>query len=307
MGHEDVNATPASEVEPAQDQPQADTTVTATPSAPLLLRQAIAYHQAGNLQEAERLYRSALKIDPSLAAAWINLGVLLRRAGNLEPAVLCMRRGLNIAPNDGSSWSNLGNALRALNRLEEAQEAQDRALSLTPEAAQIHYNAALVQRDRGALEDALHSFRRAEMLGYDKPELFWDKSLTLLLNNDIEEGFSEYEARWHLPESPPRFPDLPIWKGADLAGQTLLVSAEQGMGDSLQFCRYLPMIRDKASYILFECQPPIARLLSSSPDLEGIEIIERDDAKGTKGRGGCPSDRCGHSPAQSATCPENQC
>ncbi|RED49144.1 tetratricopeptide repeat protein [Aestuariispira insulae] len=279
MENEKTETGPAHSGAPESPQPAGTSQVTARPDGNALLQQAIAHHHKGHIPEAAKFYRSALKIDPSLAPAWINLGVLLRRDNKLESAVMCMRRGLQLSPDDGSSWSNLGNALRALNRLDEAQEAQNRALALNPEAAQIHYNCALIQRDRGCLDDALHSFRRAEMLGYGKPELEWDRSLTLLLKGELEEGFEAYEARWQLPESPPRHPSVPIWKGAKLEGQTLLVSAEQGMGDSLQFCRYLPMIKDLADRVVFECQPPLARLLRNSPEMEGIEILERDETQ----------------------------
>lgn len=246
-----------------------------------LLAYAVHLHGAGRLEEAERLYRHILEREPATAAAWINLGVLLRRQGRLEPAVTCLRRGLSLKPEDGPAWSNLGNALRAVNRLDEAMAAQRKAIELTPGAAQIHYNTALVLRDKGELDLAHHAFRRAELLGYQKPELFWDRALTTLLQGDLRTGFDQYESRWNLPDNAPHHTGLPRWEGESLDGKSLLVWAEQGLGDSIQFSRFLPMVRDRAKQrretvkIAFEIQPPLARLMQRSPDFRGINVLPR--------------------------------
>lgn len=263
----------------ADEQPARTQRVIARPTGPSpeeqpLLKAAIRHHQAGELAEAEKAYRRVLNVNPANSSAWINLGVLMRATGRLEPAVVCLRRGLAFTPRDGSSWSNLGNALRALNRLDESKKAHERALSLDSSAAQIHYNMGLVVRDTGDLEEAQHCFRRAELLGYAKPDLKWDQALTTLLEGKLEEGFDAYRARWDLPESPPRHTDIRAWDGETLDG-TLLVHAEQGQGDTIQFCRYLPLLRDRATKIIFECQETLVRLLQNSPAMDGIEILPR--------------------------------
>lgn len=243
-------------------------------SAAALLKVALDHHQANRLDEAEACYLAILKSYPDFAPAWINLGVLMRRQGQLDAAALYLKHSVGLLPEDGRCWSNLGNALRDLGQLEEAEHAHKQSLALSPDSPETHYNLGLCLRERGDIAAAITSFETAAAKGYDKPDLAWDMALTLLLSGDLKQGFAQYEARWMLPQSPPQHQDIPGWDGDDLDG-TLLVYAEQGFGDSIQFCRYLPLLRGRAKRIVFECQPPLYRLLRASPALAGIDIAAR--------------------------------
>lgn len=243
------------------------------------MRRALKAHNAGRLDDAAALYQRILHADPAFAPAWINLGVLLRRTGKAEAAVMCLRRGIALQPEDGAAWSNLGNALRAANRLDEAHSAQRRALDLSPGVARVHYNYGLTVRDKGDLDAAEHAMHRAELLGYDTPEIAWDRALTKLLAGDLKAGFAAYESRWRLPESEALHQDIPQWDGSALAGRTLLVWAEQGLGDTIQFSRYLSdgaaSLRIADGKVVLEVQPPLARVLQRSPDFAGVSVVPR--------------------------------
>lgn len=249
-----------------------------TDAAPLM-RQALKAHGEDRLDEAATLYNRILQMDPEYAPAWINLGVLLRRTGKWDSAVTCLKRGIALKPDDGPAWSNLGNALRAVNRLDEAVAAQSRALDLSPDVARVHYNYGLSVRDKGDLEEASHAIRRAGLLGYDSPELAWDQSLTHLMAGDLRTGFAEYESRWALPEINKLHTRLPEWNGEQLDGKTLLVWAEQGMGDTLQFCRYVIDSADgiaaMGGKIVLEVQAPLARLLQKAPEFSKVSVVAR--------------------------------
>jgi len=240
------------------------------------LMAAIELHRIGDLEGAARGYEALVRRFPNSAAGWINLGIVLRRLGRLDAALACLRRGVMLNPNDGAAWSNLGNALRAANYLEDAKRAQLKALSLTPGAAQIHYNMGLVTRDFGALAEADACFRRAELLGYDNPDLAWDQSLTVLLSGNLEKGFEAYEARWNLPETQQRYAGLPRWHGTPEKDKTIVIHAEQGLGDSLQFCRYVPALKSRVGRLIFEVQPQLIDLLKASPLFGGVEIRARN-------------------------------
>lgn len=263
----------------ASPDPQARQSVTARArpvDAAKALQTAIRLHRKGDLDAAATAYRRVLTADPTSSAAWINLGVLLRRKGQIDAAVICLSRGVSQTRGDGPAWSNLGNALRAANRLEEARHAQETAINLSPGASQIHYNLGLVYRDLGDLDAALSSFRRAELLGYVKPDLAWDQALTQLLAGDLMRGFKDYESRWSLPESPPRHTDIPLWDGTSAAGKSILVHYEQGLGDTLQFCRYVPLLVDLFDTVVFEVQAPLIPLLSASQGFETVRFVERN-------------------------------
>lgn len=247
-----------------------------------LFQAALMRHRAGKLDDAKRNYLLTLKLDPGHSGAWVNLGVVHRAQGRPEAAVACLKRGIALDPDDGGAWSNLGNALRAAGRLEEALHAQARAVSLAPEEAQLHYNHGIVMKDMGELDAARHAYRRAELLGYTKPDLAWDKALLDLLAGDLDAGFAAYASRFALPENPPRFTQLPEWQGQALGpGECLLIHAEQGFGDSLQFLRYVRAAAEQAvGPIVLELQQPLHRL--ALPLLDGLDIrlIARDEPPG---------------------------
>jgi len=252
----------------------------AEPAKPVSVQEAlmaaIELHRIGDLEGAARGYEALVRRFPNSAAGWINLGIVLRRLGRLDAALACLRRGVMLNPNDGAAWSNLGNALRAANYLEDAKRAQLKALSLTPGAAQIHYNMGLVTRDFGELAEADACFRRAELLGYDNPDLAWDQSLTVLLSGNLEKGFEAYEARWNLPETQQRYAGRPRWHGTPEKDKTIVIHAEQGLGDSLQFCRYVPALKSRVGRLIFEVQPQLIDLLKASPLFDGVEIRARN-------------------------------
>ncbi|WP_425403365.1 hypothetical protein [Hwanghaeella sp.] len=267
---------------PTTDGPSIPAPGVAEPAKPVTVQEAlmaaIELHRIGDLAGAARGYEGLVRRFPNSSAGWINLGIVLRRLGKLDAALVALRRGVMLNPKDGAAWSNLGNALRAANYLEGAKRAQIKAISLSPGAAQIHYNMGLVNRDFGELVEADACFRRADLLGYTNPDLAWDQSLTLLLSGNLEEGFEAYEARWNLPETLQRYADLPRWNGAAEPDKTIVVHAEQGLGDSLQFCRYVPALKSRVGRLIFEVQPPLVDLLKASPRFQGVEIHAREQA-----------------------------
>ena len=270
---------PAEEVDapPAEEAPPAPPPAAEAPARPAeMLAAAIEKHRQGDLKGAAEGYEKVARRDPGNPACWINLGIVLRRLGQLESAIVCLRRGIRIKPTDGAAWSNLGNALRADNQLEDAKRAQIKAISLNPGAPQIHYNLGLVLRDFGDLDEAAHAFHRAELLGYQNRDLPWDQSLNMMLGGDLKGGFETYDARFNLAEAVERYDTLPRWAGETAKDKTLLVHAEQGLGDSLQFCRYVPLLKDRAGQVVFDVQPPLVRLLEGNSAFDGVTLHARD-------------------------------
>ncbi len=253
-------------------EPAAEAEISATER----LRMAVRDQQAGNLVSARGHYEELLKTHPNLSAAWLNLGVLLRQTGYLESAIIYLRRGVMLSPDDGHAWSNLGNALRSANRLDEASRAHRRAVELSPSSPQTHYNLALVARDLGDLDSAAKAFQTADDLNYQSPDLGWDTALNTLLSGDLEAGFPAYEARFKLAGNPEQHSGLPRWQGEDDPECRVLVHAEQGFGDTIQFARYLPQLAEKVGQVTFEVQEPLIRLLNESPHFDGITFIARD-------------------------------
>jgi len=240
-----------------------------------LFAKAIEQHQAGRMERAIELYRHLVSQFPGYAPAWNNLGVALRATDNFAAAASALRRGTALNDQDAGAWSNLGNALRAVGEYDEAARAHEKSLTVDPEAGRVHYNLALVRRDLGDLDTAIAGFAEAESRGFKSSEMFWDRALTYLVAGDLEKGFREYEWRWQLPESPPRYSDIPAWDGETLDGKTLLVHTEQGFGDAIQFLRYLPMAAARGGRVVYDCPAPLIRLVRNSPLSENIELVEQ--------------------------------
>lgn len=235
------------------------------------------HQRDGRLPEAIKLYQQVLKRDPRHASSWINMGVALRAVGQVDAAAASLFRGVALKPDDAGARSNLGNALRAAGRFDEAAAHHTAAVNMAPDDGAFEYNLGLVRRDLGELDAALICFKNAETKGYEKPDLHWDRALTRLLDGDMARGMADYEWRWKIADAKPRGFTEPVWTGATLESGALLVYAEQGFGDTLQFFRYLPLLKGMAPRIIFECQAPLARLFRDSPLSEGVEIIARDD------------------------------
>lgn len=241
-----------------------------------LFQQALKSHRAGCLNEAIQGYTASLAINPDQPQAYNNMGVALRATGAFHAAVASYQRAIAIRDDDPGSHSNLGNALRALGRHEEAEAHHRKAIELDPGYLKACYNLGLVLKDQGKLNEGIACLEEAVKRKPDYVDAHWDLALALLMKGDLEAGFEEYEWRWRLAENPPRRFNKPAWNGDPLDGRTILLHAEQGLGDSIQFARYVAQVAERSGRVVLECQKPLANLFAT---LEGpTEIATRGEA-----------------------------
>ena len=226
---------------------------------------AIACRRLGNPTGAEAAYRSALALEPARAEYHANLGNLLKDLDRPEEARLAYSHALALAPDYHKVRFNLGNLLHDLLRLDEAEQhlgMVSAAGGETATAARLNLGRVLEKTGRRVAARECYEQVLREQPAHIAAR--WNRALLLLQNGDLAAGFRDYEWRWHLPEHSPRPFSKPVWQGEDLAGQTLLVHAEQGFGDTIQFCRYLPLLAGRVGRVIFECQAPLLRLMSRS-------------------------------------------
>jgi Flp pilus assembly protein TadD len=225
--------------------------------------------------EAERLFRRALEIAPGLASAHSNLGLLLEQTLRPDEAEAHQRRALALAPGSAEIHTNLGNLLASRDRFEEAESLLRRAIALDPDGAAGHNNLGVLLADLGRDDEAETYFRQALALRPDYPLARLDLSCLLLAQGRFEEGWRLHEARHDpsLPDNgipPPRLP-LPMWQGEALTGRRLLVWPEQGLGDQIQFCRCVPLLKALgASFITLVCQRPLLALFETLPGADAV-------------------------------------
>jgi tetratricopeptide (TPR) repeat protein len=265
-------------------------------------------------EEAVTSFNSAITLKPDFAEAYCGRGIALKGLGRFEDAVASYDRAVAIRPDFAQAWYNRALALQDLENHEDAIKSYDHAIAASPGYALAHCARGIVllntgraeeavaacdqaiaidagfakaHATRGAalqllqrMEEAIASYDRAIAIQPDFIEALWNRSLALLLNGDYQNGWQEYEWRWKNENlrMKLRWRDThPVWRGEhDLAGKTLLLHAEQGLGDTLQFCRYAKLAHDRGARVILEVQPALRKLLGR---VDGVaEVVARREA-----------------------------
>ena len=221
--------------------------------------------ERGLIREAALQFRQALGIDPDFPDALLCLGHCLHTFSAHDEALALYDRLLALSPGSVAGWNNRGNTLLEMCRHDEAAASYSRALALAPALHDSRVALATCYQSMGLVEQAMAACNAVLAAAPDHAEAHWNRSLLLLLKGDYDEGWREYEWRWRKRNftSPPRNFSQPRWQGETPAGKTVLVHAEQGFGDTLQFCRYVSMVAALGADVIFECHPPLAPLMES--------------------------------------------
>ena len=232
----------------------------------------------GELDEATSLCRNAIELAPSFAKAHNIMGVILKDQDRLDEAAECFRSAIALAPLEPEPYVNLGNVLTAQGQHDQPVKLCRQAAALAPESVEAQNNLGTALYAAGRLEDAIGCFRRAVTLRPDRAEGHFHLGMALLAKGDMAAGWREYEWRWQIPliAALPRRFDEPAWDGSPAPGKILLIHAEQGLGDTLQFCRYAPLAAARGLRVILEVQKPLLRLLGTLPGIE--TILARGDA-----------------------------
>jgi len=230
----------------------------------------------GQLAEAEACFRRAIELAPRFAEAMSNLGAVLAERGRLEEATGWYNRAITERSDFADAHNNLGATMAKLDRVEEAEALHRRAIALKPEFADAHYNLGVALHGQGRFDEALASYDEAARLNPEFVDAHWNRAYLLLTMGRFAEGWSEHEWRWRRKQQPPRsFPE-PLWKGEPISGRTILLHAEQGTGDALQFVRYAPLVAAGGARVLLQVPRPLRRLVRSSLD-GSIDVLAEGD------------------------------
>lgn len=226
----------------------------------------------GNSAAALVYFQQANNLAPSNPVILLHEGTALHNLERYEEAIACYHAAIRVAPRLGEVHNNLGNSLMALGRFADAadsfaQAAQFLPLSPVPLAARATALQAL-----GFITEAETDCRNALLIAPGFAEAHWNLALNLLLQGRYPEGWSEYEWRWQKPDftSPCRHTDIPFWDGSPLHGRTILLHAEQGFGDAIQFVRYAPLVASCGGNIVLECHPQLVSLFQG---IKGISSV----------------------------------
>ncbi|WP_124329555.1 FkbM family methyltransferase [Desulfonema ishimotonii] len=262
------------------------------------------FYKNKQLREAEECYRKAIELQPRAFGVYNNLGAVYRGQGKLDAAIRSFRRALALKPDSADMNNNIGALFHEQGHSAEAEQYFLRALQLNPNAKDAHYNLGLVYQKQGRLSEAIRSYQSALNLKSDyaeahhnmgavlikqgrfeeaeasldkalsiRPDYFKvnvDQALLLLLHGNLAEGWRKYEYRYRIKEAAYLKKTEPKWDGTPMPGKTLLVTYEQGLGDTLQFARYLPLARQRCGRLIFLCQKALRPLFEKFPGVDAL-------------------------------------
>ena len=234
-----------------------------------------ALKELNRYDEAARSCRHAITLNPEYAEAHNNLGTILQEGGKFSEAVASYRQTIKLKPDHAMALSNLGTTLQELGDHEEAVLCCRQAISLNPKLASSHNSLGAILQKQERLDEALTSYNTAISLNPDYAEAHMNRSLLLLLTGNYKDGWQEYEWRLRTKAHSLRAFNKPKWDGSPLNGKTILIHAEQGFGDTIQFIRYLPMVKAQGGQVILECHKSLHRLLRNYAGV--YKIIERTD------------------------------
>ena len=220
----------------------------------------------GQFNLALECLNKALALDPDFAVAHFNRANLFRETGQYSEAIDSYNTAVLLDPNYAEAFNNLGNTLRDLGRLHEALIVYVKALLLRPKHGPAHNNVATTFHSLGDLVEARASYDAGLLEAPGCSDLKFNKSLLLLLSGDYQGGWELYESRLEMDDLKKKLPafDEPRWDGCeDIIGKRLFIHEEQGLGDLIHFCRYVPALIDKGVEVFLETPKALAPLLKT--------------------------------------------
>ena len=214
-----------------------------------------------------------LELAPQTNQARNNLGTALRKLGRLPEAQALFEQALQQDPNYVEARANLADALRMLGRTQEARAHLEQVIAVAPRMLAALNNFAALLQDLGEHAEALKQLERASVLSPDNPQVRWNRALSELATGNYEDGWKDFEARWDGCENLRGAYSKPLeraWHGEEVAGKRILLWAEQGFGDTLQFIRFAHELTDRGATVLLEVQPELASALRTVPGISAV-------------------------------------
>ena len=222
--------------------------------------------EQGRLEESIQAYQKSIEIQPKSAEAYHNLGNVLREQGSLEESIEAYQQVIQIQPNHPEAYNNLGVVLKDQGSLEESIQAYQQAIRLQPDYAEAYSNLGNVLREQGSLEESIEAYQQAIQIQPGSAETHNNLGLILLLLGDFHQGWKEYEWRLkcsNFSSENRNFPQ-PYWNGIHLNGKSVLIWAEQGIGDEIMFTSILLTLSQMTEKIVIECNIRLVSLFQRS-------------------------------------------
>ncbi len=233
-------------------------------------------HQDGHLDEAASVYQAVIDGDPRSADAWIYLGIARFDQRRFEESVDAYRNAIAIRATYPIAWNNLGNSLRMLGRVDEADECFATSLSQDPNYLSALKNRGTLWIWAGEIERGLRSYRRGLEVDPNHAELHRNIGVIELLQGNYDVGWDEYRWRWRMPGLYRPQTNAASWTGQSLAGKSILLYPEQGLGDAIHFVRVCKTLADRGATVVLQCAAKLVSLFSSTTQTLGVKRLIAD-------------------------------
>jgi tetratricopeptide (TPR) repeat protein len=233
----------------------------------------IAFQAQNKLQEAIDCYQKAVRFQPDFPRAYNNMGNAFQDQGNAKEAIACFQKALQLKPDYEEAHYNLGKSCHDQNRYQDAILCYQKALQIAPEFYMAYNNLAKTYQDMRQVEHAAHLYRKALELKPDYAEAHFNFATLHLSTGNFKAGWKGYEWRFKCRDWKRTYPyryHTPRWNGERFAGRKLYVHCEQGFGDSIQFIRYLPLVKGRGGTLIFETMRPLHELLKDFPGIDQL-------------------------------------
>ncbi len=238
-----------------------------------------AYSRQGHEQVALKCHMKALDTRPDHPPTLKCLGDLYKKQKDYDQAVSYYQKAVQLNPQNPNAYIDLGGAFYQQNDMQKAISCCKKAICFNPDNADAHYNLGITLEGLGHYENALAEYNETLRIDPEYIDAVWNRSLLYLLKGNFDAGWRDYESRIHTQDWKNAFPhleQLPRWDGASFKGKRLYIQDEQGMGDTIQFLRYIPMVKKLGGEIVFKTKKPLLDLISTFDGIDSLGIISRE-------------------------------
>jgi tetratricopeptide (TPR) repeat protein len=227
--------------------------------------------------ELESTLRTLVSLSPNDAFLLSQLGEILVRQDRGVEAEVFFSRAVEANPDTLDAWNGLGNILERRGEFLNAENYYLKSIAIDPTRSGAYYNLGNVLRQQNKLTESIGALKKAIELDPDFILAHVHLAFSLFMNSEFLPAWQEYEWRWKVPNFPtPKRPfTQPTWKGEELHGENVLIHAEQGFGDTIQFVRFTKLIAEKGGSVTIECQPELEALVKSAPGV--VHTLARGD------------------------------
>ncbi len=228
------------------------------------------YLKLGQRDLAEASFREALRLAPNHVDAHLNLAVTYIEQKRLDEATVQCHEVQRLKPNHPDACVNLGNINLQRGNLDEAANYYQQALRYQPDSTAAFTNLGNLRRQQGQFHQALACYDKVLHFDPNHVEARFNRAMILLLLGDWEKGWEEYEWRWQTGDFPRYAFGRPRWDGSPLGGRSILLYSEQGLGDTIQFIRYVPLVKERGGRVIVQGHAPLLELLKSMPGIDHL-------------------------------------